>query len=77
MRLQDQVWPGPTGEILGGHYVYAVGYTPDYLLCCNSWGRGAGMGGVIKVARAAVCDSTVCSDRYLVTFAEPAEPVGE
>jgi hypothetical protein len=71
------VWPGPVGSIVGGHYVYGVGYTPDYLWCVNSWGLGSGVNGLIKVAWNAVVDGRVCSDRYLVTFAEPAEPVEE
>ena len=70
MTATDQVWRG-IGPALGGHYVYAVAYTPDYLWTVGSYGRSFGMSGWVKVAWSAIGDPDVTSDRYAVTFAEP------
>lgn len=32
------LWPGVTRQIVGGHAMLIVGYTPDYFEICNSWG---------------------------------------
>jgi len=73
--LTDAIWKGPSGTIIGSHYVLGVEYTPDYLVILNSWGRNWGVNGFGKVAWSAIGDPSVTRDRYAITFA-PA-PVRE
>lgn len=34
--------PGENESVIGGHCMLGVGYTPDYLICENSWGTDWG-----------------------------------
>lgn len=40
--------PGPHDKIAGGHCMLIVGYQPDEVLICNSWGAGWGAGGFFR-----------------------------
>lgn len=37
--------PNPGARLVGGHAIVAVGYTPNHLICANSWGPDWGDGG--------------------------------
>ena len=40
--------PGPSDPIAGGHCMLIVGYQPEEVLICNSWGKNWGMGGFFR-----------------------------
>lgn len=74
-KLTDQVWNGPQGNVVGGHYVWVVEYNFEYVTICNSWGRNWGVNGFGKVAWSAIADPRITRDRFAITFAP--EPVRE
>jgi hypothetical protein len=75
MANNGQMWDAP-GPAVGGHYTYAIAYTPDYLWTVGSYGKGFGDTGLVKASWRAVKSVLVCSDRYITTFAEAVEAAG-
>lgn len=67
-------WPGPRGEILGGHYLPQSHYDADGLWHRGSWGPGWGAGGWGRIAWDVVASPTI-SEVRIVTAAKPAKPV--
>lgn len=75
MRNAGELWI-PRGPVLGGHYVYAVGYDQEAVITVSSYGRGHGEDGLVRVAWSAFASGLVCSDRYAATFADRPVAVG-
>lgn len=66
LRAGD-VWPGPRGEILGGHAVCAAAYDDEALTIVNSWGLGWADRGWGRVSWEAIADPAVCADLWVPT----------
>ena len=57
--------PKPGEQLLGGHCVCIVGYSPDGYECRNSWGEGWGAGGYFTMP-ADYLFSDRCSDFWVI-----------
>lgn len=62
-----ETWPGPQGEIIGGHAVCAAGYDAEALAIVNSWGPDWSDRGWGRVAWDAIADPAVCADLWVPT----------
>lgn len=56
-RNQGEVWPGPTGPIIGGHCMCVLDYPDGQPRLVNSWGDQYGDKGYLHTTWDAVCTS--------------------
>jgi len=54
--------PQPKEQVLGGHCMRAIGYTPKNLIIANSWGTGWGDFGLCYLPREYVTNPSLASD---------------
>ena len=55
-----------TEELLGGHCIAIVGYTPDYFIIRNSWGANVGAGGYYYMPYAYILDPQLSNSFWVV-----------
>ena len=65
-------WPGPRGEVLGGHAVCLVGYDAERVVLCNSWGTSWADSGLGAITWEALGDPTIASDLWVPTVTKEA-----
>lgn len=59
--------PSKGDSVLGGHAVVAVGYTPEHIICRNSWGSAWGDKGYFYMPYQYLANSKLASDFWTVS----------